>query len=145
MNQEIIDAYESRLIRRGQNECWGWSGGKHEHGYGQVIVANKVQRAHRISYEVVNGKIPAGLDVMHKCHNPECSNPLHLVAGTRRQNMHDSMKAGRLQRKIPLSDMPKIFEWKASGWTLQQIANVYACSKQAVRHMMRAHPELQHA
>lgn len=145
MHQKVIDAYEAHVIRNGVDECWGWEGGKHQHGYGQFMVGNRVWRAHRIAYERKHGAIPKGLDVMHNCHNPECSNPNHLAAGSRLENMHESMLAGRLQRKIPRSEMPLIFEMMESGWTFRQIARLYDCTQQAVRHMVRAHPELQYA
>lgn len=38
--------------------------------------------------------------------------------------------------------MPQVFADRAAGWTLQRIAERFGCSKQAVRHMINAHPEL---
>jgi len=142
MEQKIIDGYEARVIRRYGDECWSWKGGSHELGYGHVMFNGTVFAAHRIAYERAFGEIPAGLDVMHACHNPECSNPNHLSVGTRKQNMQESRLAGRLQRKIPLGEMPLIFEMRKAGWTLQQIGDLYSCTKQAVRHMIRTRPEL---
>lgn len=145
MHQKVIDAFESKVIRRGEEECWGWSGGRHQHGYGQMNIGGRVFRAHRVAYERVHGAVPHGLDVMHSCHNPECSNPKHLAVGSRKQNMQTSMNDGRMQRKIPRTEMPLIFEMRAAGWKYQELANLYGCTLQAVRHMMRAHPELRNA
>jgi hypothetical protein len=35
------------------------------------------------------------LYVLHHCDNPPCCNPLHLYAGTQRQNIHDAIARGR--------------------------------------------------
>lgn len=79
--------------------CWVWSGARREHGYGQfsVVAGTTPVRAHRFSWELVNGKIPAGMVVCHKCDNPPCVNPDHLFLGTKRDNTLDAMRKGRLK------------------------------------------------
>lgn len=142
MDQAIIDKYEARVIRRDGEECWGWGGNFHSHGYGQISFRYKKLLAHRVSYEIRHGAVPTGLDVMHSCHNPSCSNPAHLELGNRKANMQTSFVAGRLQRKIPLSEMPLIFEMHAAGWKYRELAKLYDCTAQAVSHMIKVHPEL---
>lgn len=73
--------------------CWVWQGG---HGgsigqYGRVSVKHGVTLgyAHRISWELHVGPIPAGLSVLHKCDVPDCVNPEHLFLGTQEDNMKD--------------------------------------------------------
>jgi len=46
---------------------------------------NKV--AHRISYELLKGDIPEGLDLDHLCRNRGCVNPDHLEPVTRKENL----------------------------------------------------------
>lgn len=65
--------------------CWLWLGCKIT-GYGQLRVARKNKPAHRISYEMHNGKIPKGLTIDHLCHIRHCVNPKHLEAVTQREN-----------------------------------------------------------
>lgn len=142
MPESLKAAYLANIIRR--EGCWAWNGTKHDCGYGLVLIAGERAYAHRLSYELHKGPIPAGHVVLHLCHNPECTNPDHLEHGTQKQNMRTSLVAGRLQRRIPLGDMPSLHQARADGVTLQGIADRYGCTKQAVRHMLNAHPELAH-
>lgn len=77
-----------------ENGCWIWNGRIHPNGYGAL---SRHIKAHRASYEVFKGPIPAGLCVLHTCDNPPCVNPLHLFAGTRSDNMQDCSAKGRLK------------------------------------------------
>ena len=74
--------------------CWLWTGRCDFRGYGQIKYKGKVQRVHRLSYEVFI-KIPI-YQVLHKqnCPNKNCFNPDHLYDGTPFDNVQDSIKAG---------------------------------------------------
>lgn len=50
--------------------CWLWTGPTVE-GYGRVKAAGEVQYAHRVSYELHVGPIPAGAHLDHTCHNED--------------------------------------------------------------------------
>ena len=43
--------------------------------------------AHRVSYYLLVGNIPEGLELDHLCRNTSCVNPAHLEAVTRNENM----------------------------------------------------------
>lgn len=61
--------------------CWLWLGGMNNYSYGLASWGGgKRLLAHRISFELANGPIPAGLDLDHACRTPACIRPSHLQA-----------------------------------------------------------------
>ena len=68
-------------------ECWLWLGKPKESGYGRFHFAGRTEYAHRASYRLFVGPIPAGLTLDHLCRTPLCVNPDHLEAVTMRENL----------------------------------------------------------
>lgn len=60
------------------NGCWEWCGHIKNNGYGLSILNGTSKLAHRLSWEVYNGKIPPRSYVVHECDNIICVNPDHL-------------------------------------------------------------------
>lgn len=96
--QESLRPMRDRLMERvviGATECWHWVGVTNAFGYGRMTHKGRLQVAHRLSWEEVNGPIPAGLYALHKCDNPSCINPNHLFLGTYSDNIRDAWAKGR--------------------------------------------------
>jgi hypothetical protein len=85
------DFIECRSIPEPNTGCWLWLGGVTGSGYG----AASGKLAHRMAFEAFWGSIPKGLVVRHRCDQPVCVNPEHLVVGTHADNMRDKTARGR--------------------------------------------------
>lgn len=81
--------------------CWLWTGALNNVGYGQFSVRCRHVLAHRMSWTLECGPIPAGLWALHDCpggDNPACVRPSHLFLGTRADNMADMVAKDRQAR-----------------------------------------------
>lgn len=89
----------SKVIKK--DGCWGWSGSKTTFGYGKIKNGEWFTNAHRISWQIHFGDIPKGQSILHKCDNPECTNPDHLFLGSQRDNMRDMLtkRAGKMEKE----------------------------------------------
>lgn len=92
--------FESQIYKT--DCCWLWTGRTTKRGYGifqyQIDGRRINAQAHRMTYELYVGAIPAGKEVCHDCpngDNPGCVNPSHLWLGSHRQNMEDMKRKHR--------------------------------------------------
>ena len=71
------------------NGCWLWRRSIGAGGYGVTYdpAKKKAVKAHRYSYEMVRGPIPAGMTIDHLCRVRACVNPDHLEAVTAKVNI----------------------------------------------------------
>lgn len=89
----LKERFWSKVDKSG--DCWLWIASVNNTGYGEFGIGRKVVKAHRVAYELVVGKIPSKMCVLHRCDNPPCVNPTHLFIGTLKDNAVDMTKKGR--------------------------------------------------
>lgn len=104
----MIVSLEERFLTRtaiADVGCWYWQGGTDHYGYGVIRDSadngGRLLKAHRVSYELLIGPIPDGLDLDHLCMNHGCVKPDHLEPVTRGENVrraHEGLKNPKCRR-----------------------------------------------
>jgi hypothetical protein len=75
-------------VAAGHGGCWIWAGTRNADGYGLISLSRaKSDFAHRVSYQLLVGPIPPGLQIDHRCRVRACVNPAHLEAVTCQVNI----------------------------------------------------------
>lgn len=132
----------ARTDRSNPSGCWEWNAYRARTGYGLVRLSSDKhgmpRYTHRLAYELAKGPIPEGMEVCHSCDNPPCINPDHLFLGTRRDNMRDAVRKGRVangarlpQTKLTAADIPAI-RARIPHEKLQSIADDYGVTYSAI-------------
>lgn len=88
------DRFWSKVNKEAPGGCWEWRGNTCK-GCGRIWCGSCFKAAHRVSWEFVNGTIPEGMFLDHRCHNRRCVNPKHLRVVTQSQNMQHRTGAQR--------------------------------------------------
>lgn len=123
------------------DQCWLWKGYVGKSGYGYLRGPDsEMWFAHRLSYHLIQGPIPSGYYICHKCDNKTCINPKHLFLGTPQDNIDDMWKKNRQAKdynhppqrgennhaaKVTDADVTTIREMFASGTTQAQLARLF--------------------
>ncbi len=97
-----LERFKSHFLARIEvlpNGCWRWTGPLFDGGYGQCWYEGRPQLAHRVSFQIFKGLIPADRPILdHTCHKPEecaggrgcphrgCVNPDHVEPSTEEEN-----------------------------------------------------------
>ncbi len=122
--------------------CWEWQGYRHDDNYGIIRRDGKFAIAHRVAYELTKGSIPPGLIVRHRCDNPPCCNPDHLILGTTLDNALDAQERGRLRKwsGITAEDVRHIRKMYASGEkTRKELIKMYGFTASCLRDILIRH------
>lgn len=83
---------------REDGDCLVWTGYRDRQGYGSVMrqaVSPSPIPAHRFAYYLLHGSVPPGVVIRHRCDNPPCVLPDHLLLGSQLDNIADRQARGR--------------------------------------------------
>ena len=83
------------LAKHYSDECLLWPFAKTGDDYGSFRLHKKNVSVHVAAFEEVNGPVPEGMWVLHKCDTPPCFNPRHLFLGTCKDNEEDKHRKRR--------------------------------------------------
>lgn len=95
MNAAAENRFWKKVSPEPNTGCWLWAASVASFGYGVFWVEGRQHLAHRLSWSLVNGPIPDGLCVLHRCDTPACVNPGHLFLGSADDNAKDRKRKGR--------------------------------------------------
>lgn len=115
ITRPIAERFAAKFTRGLDDECWEWTGYVSPTGYGMIRQGARPGYAHRVSWELANGPIPAGLLVCHHCDNRRCVNPGHLFVGTATDNMADMSRKERHWRTILSAEKVRDIRRRAGG------------------------------
>jgi len=125
-------------------DCWEWRAGINSKGYGAFWFNGKTISAHRIAWQITNGKIPEGMCVLHHCDNPRCCNPNHLFIGTHNDNVQDKVNKNRQAKeenngrsKLTKKDVREIrLLGKTKKYTKAALARQFNISRKQIRNII---------
>ena len=104
-----------------ENNCWICTSHKKDKDGYPVGYKRKI---HRHVYEQCFGEIPIDMVVMHKCDNPSCINPEHLIIGTYKDNTEDMYSKGREGRVKP------VIQYTLSGKFIKRFTSLAECARE---------------
>lgn len=127
------------------SDCWAWIGALTTAGYGSLKRGGVVYYAHRISWEMHHGPVPAGQVVCHLCDNRRCVRPDHMFLGSQHDNLRDAAAKGRMERgearhsaRLTVKTVAEIRNRYARGMAPQQVlAADYGVSQMAISKVVR--------
>jgi hypothetical protein len=139
------DRFWRFVDRRLPTECWLWKGYRTAKGYG-LFTTPEGNRAHRLSWVMANGPIPAGAIICHRCDTPACVNPEHLFAGTAADNALDRDTKGRgvlfgataeKFRRLTPESVVEIRHLHTTGLGYRRLARQYQVSPGTIKDVIR--------
>lgn len=142
--KERIYAKTLAVRRSLDTDCWEYQGATDEDGYGKVKVGKEVDRTYRVvflctgddaGFDLADGEV-----VRHRCDNPPCSRPDHLLRGTHAQNMQDMVERGRHVGTAILTELQRIDIWhqRLCGSSVDQIAKRFGVKSSTVSAVLNS-------
>lgn len=110
----VKDRFWAKVDKSG--ECWLWTAGLNQDGYGSFSINRSYISAHRASYLIEHKVLPDGKVIDHLCHVRRCVRPTHLRAVTHKQN-HENRKGAQSNSKSGVRGVS--WHKKAHKWVAQ--------------------------
>lgn len=147
--EDRIEQYAQYVLPSG---CLVWMGCIDRYGYAIAhFVDGKVRKnfkVHRLAYERVNGQIPDGMLVCHRCDIRSCVNPDHLFVGTHADNVSDMWAKKRWKpgaqdnngernpnSKLSSSDVVNITELRSAGVKTKLLSELFGVNRSQIQRI----------
>jgi len=136
-NDEWIQHISTNVFIDGKTGCWNWKRATRKDGYVITWYNGSTDYIHRVSYRVFKGDFDSNFIIRHKCDNPSCCNPDHLLIGSDQDNSTDMVSRDR-QAKGSLVGTAKLTEEivvmiRSLSGSSQQLAKFFDCSKTTIK------------
>ncbi len=125
---------------KSQEGCWIYTGESVGKNCAYGIFRSTL--AHRFSYYIHKGEIPAGMSVLHNCpggDNLKCVNPAHLWIGNKQDNINDMIKKGR-QKKVTILNALCVETIQESYYvkkvSVERLSELYDVSKTVIYRVL---------
>lgn len=93
--RNLLERFMEKVIPVTESGCWLWLAATDTRGYGNFYMEGKLWKAHRASMVIHGVAINDDQYACHKCDTPSCVNPLHMFAGSAKDNHNDMREKGR--------------------------------------------------
>lgn len=140
--QSASEKFEALISPEPNTGCWIWVGCIHnKFGYGRFQFEKVRDLAHRTSWTIYKGEIPAGQSVLHKCDCAYCVNPEHLFLGTLLDNTMDMCAKGRQRGAVGTANgnakltPAEVVEIRDSSKPVKELVAEYAIKKSMIYYI----------
>lgn len=142
--EKTYDRLKRWVDERDRGEgCWEWDRGRFTEGYGAIAWplrlppfdsgTSDTKKASRVAV-FLDGRDPSGWVVRHKCDNPPCVNPDHLLLGTYADNSRDALDRGRVPSQRILTP-DQVAQVRADPRSMRVLAKAFQVSRMTIWRM----------